>query len=238
MMEYEPGKIPVSEIFYSIDGEGSRTGLPVIFIRLFGCNLNCTYCDTRYACREDVADDLGIIGYDNMEFSRILYNIERFEPCRRITLTGGEPLIHRNANELIAFLRERRYEVNIETNGSIALRDVVLYQNERPGTDYFFTMDWKSFSSGEAGRMLPDNLDVLRSSDVIKFVVGNQADLEQMKEIVLKIQNVPAQIYVSPVWGKIEPKEIVEYILKEGLVDVRVQVQLHKIIWDPNMRGV
>lgn len=235
----EAFKLPVAEIFYSIDGEGVRTGLPVIFIRLFGCNLNCSYCDTRYACKADEADENGIVGFDMMDFDRIMFNIKQYEPCKCITLTGGEPLIHENTARLVMLLRQNGYEVNIETNGAVDLRPFIVYQEgfDSPG-EYFFTMDWKSISSGESDKMIVENLGVLETHDVIKFVVGSIEDLDQMRELLEYHQGLKAQVFVSPIWNQISPRLLVEYVLEHKLTTVRVQVQLHKIIWDPDKRGV
>jgi 7-carboxy-7-deazaguanine synthase len=238
----EQKTLPVSEIFYSIDGEGARTGAPTIFIRLFGCNLKCTYCDTRYACEAETPDENGIVGYDLMDFDRILYNIRRYEPCKCITLTGGEPLIHPAAAELVTVLRENGYWVNIETNGSIDLEPFITEQDKfgpkKSSMDYFFTMDWKSITSGESTAMLKSNLDLLEATDVLKFVVGSDDDLNQMKKLLEDYPDLDAQIYVSPVWGEIAPDYIVEYLLRNKLVYVKIQVQLHKVIWRPDKRGV
>lgn len=236
-------KLPVSEIFYSIDGEGARTGLPVIFIRLFGCNLNCSYCDTRYACKADEADEDGIVGFDMMDFDRIMFNIKQYEPCKCITLTGGEPLIHENTARLVMLLRQNGYEVNIETNGAVDLNELIDSQEimVNPGEDvggYFITMDWKSISSGESEKMLESNLALLGPEDVLKFVVGNTEDLDQMKEVIKSHPNLDTQVYVSPIFGQIEPADIVAYVLENELVNVKVQVQLHKVIFDPAARGV
>jgi 7-carboxy-7-deazaguanine synthase len=231
---------PVSEIFYSIDGEGARTGAPTIFIRLFGCNLDCTYCDSQYACKADFSDCDGSISFDRMDIDKILYHIERFYPCKCITLTGGEPLINKHVGELIFELRKRGYWVNIETNGSIDLGKVIDSQPEskKGPMDYFFTMDWKSISSGESDKMLTSNLELLETTDVLKFVVGSQEDLDQMKHVLEDNPEIDAQIYVSPVWGKIDPADIVAYLLENKLVYVKVQLQLHKLIWEPDKRGV
>jgi 7-carboxy-7-deazaguanine synthase len=228
---------PVSEIFYSIDGEGSRTGSPAIFIRLFGCNLDCSYCDSTYACKSEL-DDLGF-GFRKMSIDEIILAVETFEPCKCITLTGGEPLIHEHVGDLISELRVRGYWVNIETNGSIDLEPIIVGQADKKSSmDYFFTMDWKSISSGESSKMLSSNLELLDTNDVLKFVVGSQEDLDQMKDVLEANPEIDAQIYVSPVWGKIEPAEIVQYLLEKRLVYVKIQVQLHKIIYDPGARGV
>lgn len=236
-------KLPVAEIFYSIDGEGVRTGLPVIFIRLFGCNLNCSYCDTRYACEAETPDTNGIVGYDVMDLDKIIFNVQKFAPCKAITLTGGEPLIHTKVGQLIKALRFLGYDINIETNGAVDLSDFIDSQMifKAPCDTvggYFITMDWKSISSGESQKMLESNLALLRHEDVLKFVVGNTEDLDQMKEVIKSHPDLHAQVYVSPIFEQIEPADIVAYVLENQLVNVKVQVQLHKIIWDPNKRGV
>ncbi len=234
----EQRTLPVAEIFVSVEGEGARTGAPAIFIRLFGCNLNCTYCDTKYACKQED----GVRGYTNMTIDQILEAVKTYEPCKCITLTGGEPLIHPAACELVTVLRENDYWVNIETNGSINLEPFIAAQDKfgpkKSSMDYFFTMDWKSITSGESAAMLKSNLDLLEATDVLKFVVGNDDDLNQMKKLLEDYPDIDAQIYVSPVWGEITPDHIVEYVLNNKLVYVKVQVQLHKIIWDSNKRGV
>lgn len=229
--------LPVSEIFYSIDGEGCRTGAPTVFIRLFGCNLNCRYCDSRYACKSDS----GL--FMNLTIEDIVAAVQEYEPCKCVTLTGGEPLIHSKASKLVAALRELGYWVNIETNGSIDLFEFIKAQEGMCGPkkcamDYFFTMDWKSVSSGEADKMLERNLAVLSTNDVLKFVVGTHVDLDQMKIVLDSHPDLAAQIYVSPVWGEMTAAHIVDYIKEMKLVYVRVQLQLHKIIWNPNKRGV
>lgn len=215
----------VSEIFSSIEGEGKRTGYMSIFIRLTGCNLRCSYCDTKYA-QVQGRDDSEVLSIDEL--------IDRIKifPWKRITLTGGEPLLH-DVRDLLWRLCVAGYEVNIETNGAVPLL------KERPA-NVFFTMDWKCPSSGENLKMLENNLFRLKSYDVLKFVVGNIEDLTEMKRIIRKYRgfyNRPL-FYVSPVFGEIKPADIVDYIKQNKLTDVCVQVQLHKIIWNPNERGV
>lgn len=206
----------VTEIFKSIEGEGKRTGLPSTFIRLAGCNLRCTYCDTPYSMRFDDGIAMTLDEIDN--------RVGELE-SERLTITGGEPMLQ----DVIDMARQLApYECNIETNGSILI-------TEKP-KNVFYTMDWKSISSGQSKHMIEQNLYRLDEDDVIKFVVQDKADLEQMR-VVLEEYGTAAQPYVSPVYGKIEPREIVEYILANRL-DVRVQVQLHKVIWDPDKRGV
>lgn len=229
--------LPVSEIFYSIDGEGARTGAPAIFIRLFGCNLDCSYCDSIYACRQTECKT----PFKTMTIDEIVLAAETFAPCKCVTLTGGEPLIHKNAAALVDKLRYAGFWVNIETNGSVDLAEFTSQldiPDKKSAMDYFFTMDWKSISSNECHKMKSSNLEFLEANDVLKFVVADEADLNQMKELLEKYPDIDAQIYVSPVWGKITPDKIVEYILNNQLVYVKVQVQLHKIIYHPDRRGV
>lgn len=215
----------VNEIFLSIDGEGVRTGLPTVFIRLYGCNLNCSYCDTRYSCENRE--------YTLMPLMDILEQVLSYG-VPRVTLTGGEPLIHEGVKDLINSLVVNGIEVNIETNGAVDLQD---FWEFRYSSKVIFTMDYKCASSGMEDKMKLWNLKVLQPKDVIKFVVSNYNELEKM-EYILEESGCKAQPYVSPVFGAIEPKELVEYILDNKLNNVKVQVQLHKIIWNPNKRGV
>lgn len=213
----------VVEIFSSIDGEGKRTGLPVTFVRLYGCNLECSYCDTRYACEDG--------GYVEMSVDEIVDKVYDLG-IKAVTVTGGEPLIHQGIEELVLKLAHNGCDVNIETNGSAPLGDFIRIPH------VWVTMDWKSPSSGMHDRNCADNLGRLRSGDVLKFVVGSKADLDDMSEVVLGLRGVLPQVYVSPVFGEIEPSEIVDYVLQHRLYNVKVQVQLHKVIWPADMRGV
>lgn len=215
-------KLLVNEIFKSIEGEGIRTGYPVTFIRLYGCNLNCSYCDTRYSCEGK--------DYIAMRIPEIMQKVEELG-VERITLTGGEPLIHPNVQALIDTLLEQGFEVNIETNGSVDIYPYILKE------DVIITMDYKSISSQENSKMNPANFKYLRKQDVLKFVVGSVEDLEDMKD-VLESYRPSSNIFVSPIFGKIEMQDIVEFILTNNLTECRIQVQLHKIIWDPSKRGV
>lgn len=216
----------VVEIFESIDGEGIRAGFPVTFIRLYGCNLNCSYCDSRYACENNM--------YTEMSISDILKVIREYGH-KRITLTGGEPLLHEGVSELIDDLIYHRYEVNIETNGSVDIHDYGLTSNPQ----LILTVDYKCPSSGMENKMLLNNLSYLHEKDVLKFVVGTQEDLHRAKDIITNYDmSGQCNIYFSPVFGSIEPKDIVKFILDNKLEDVKVQLQLHKFIWNPEMRGV
>ena len=213
--------LKVSEIFESIDVEGIRTGYPVTFIRLYGCCLCCSFCDSKYSWSGS--------DYQELSIKEILAITKKYGH-HRITLTGGEPLMTDNGWKLLSCLLYEGYEVNVETNGSIRLKNI-------NNSNLIYTMDYKSKFSGMEDRMIPSNIDILKEKDVLKFVVANKEDLDKMKEII-DIYKPKCSIFVSPVFGEIEPKEIVEYVLKHKLDNVRVQVQLHKIIWDPELRGV
>ena len=213
----------VVEIFESIDGEGIYAGCPATFIRLFGCNLKCSYCDSRYACEGD--------SYQEMSVEQIVDSAGQLNH-KHITLTGGEPLIHKDVTSLIDELAKRDYIVNIETDGAVGLSPFLR-------DDVVFTMDYKCPSSDMEGRMIVSNLDLLKEKDVLKFVVGSQEDLNRAEQILSEYNlQGKCNIFFSPVFGKIEPEDIVEFILLRHLEGVRVQLQLHKFIWDPNMKGV
>lgn len=205
----------VNEIFFSIEGEGKRTGELAAFVRLTGCNLRCSYCDTKYAFysgHEMTADKIG----------------DAVKNYRNVTLTGGEPLLQ-DCHELLSLLRS--HEVNIETNGSIPIDGYLNYRN------VFFTMDFKCHSSAATAAMIQDNLKILRAEDVLKFVIGNESDLEQAQEICTEFRP-KSLVYVSPVFGAIEPAFIVDFMKQRHIENWRLQVQLHKIIWSPDKRGV
>lgn len=213
----------VVEIFKSIEGEGKRAGLPATFIRLHGCNLRCTYCDSMYA----------VEGQDFIEMTveQIMEKAEEFG-CPNITVTGGEPLIHQDIKELLQALCRRGYWVNVETNGSIKppFRTV----DDR----LFYTIDYKTSSSGMLDKMNKELFtECIARQDVLKFVVGSEQDLNEALTLYNELVYEP-QVYVSPVFGKIEPKQLVDFVLNNKLYDWKVQLQLHKFIWNPEMRGV
>lgn len=209
----------VVEIFKSIDGEGIRVGYPVTFIRLAGCNLRCNYCDTKYSYEDEK--------FTEMTPQEIYIQVYKLGG-KRITLTGGEPLIHKDVKVLVDLLIQKGYEVNIETNGSV---DITSFLDKHT----IITMDYKCASSDMEDKMLLDNISKLRKLDVLKFVVSDDNDLDTVQRIY---QNTKATVYISPVFGRIEPKQIVEYMLEHNMENCRVQVQLHKIIWNPEERGV
>ena len=209
----------VVEKFVSINGEGRRAGELAVFIRMKGCNLHCSYCDTYWANESDcestemTADE--IISY--IEESRI----------RNITLTGGEPLLREGMTQLIcAILQDPQRRVEIETNGSIDLTPYCKLER-RPA----FTMDYKMPESGMEHAMLLANMETLSDEDTVKFVVSSRSDMERAVEIMEKYRlRERTAVYLSPVFGKIEPVEMVDFLIEKKLNDVKLQLQLHKII--------
>lgn len=232
-MKSEEYTYKVSEIFYSIEGEGTRAGYPCVFIRLFGCQLHCSYCDSRYSCDGNE--------YTVMSLEQILEQARSYD-CARVTVTGGEPLIQKDIEKLLSSL-SRYFEVNVETNGGVDIPTI--------NTNIFYTMDYKSISSGMNEYMSINRIRALVDlsynplPNVLKFVVGSQEDLLGMKYVIEQLKEEydyhignHIKFFVSPVFGKIEPKEIVEFLLKNKLNDVRMQLQIHKLVWAPEMRGV
>lgn len=211
----------VNEIFYSIDGEGLRAGELAVFIRLAGCDLRCSYCDTGYAMDENAGTE--------MDVSEIVDEVSGYG-CRNVTLTGGEPLIHEGALGLVEALTRNGFQVNIETNGASPIRQFLF-----PET--IITMDYKCPSSGCEESMLLENLGLLRPQDALKFVAGTGEDLERALEIMKKYEP-KATAYLSPVFGSLEPAAIVDFMKEHRMERCRLQLQLHKYIWDPEARGV
>jgi len=201
----------INEIFYSIQGEGRWTGLPNIFVRTAGCNLRCTYCDTKYAYFD---------GKD-MSIKDILRKIGEY-PCKKICLTGGEPLLQDRIVQLIDSLSKENYHICIETNGSQPLDKIVNKKN------LMISMDIKCPSSEMHEKMNFDNLSILEEKDQLKFVIKDKEDYDYAKKIIERCTpNYP--IFFQPVWGT-DPKILAEWIKKDNL-KVTLGLQLHKIIW-------
>lgn len=215
-------KYKVVEIFDSIDGEGKRTGQPVSFVRLAGCNLRCSYCDTLYALFNEEKP----CEYKEMTAEEIFEKVN--QNYRRITLTGGEPLIAEGVKDLIKLFSDRGFEVNIETNGACDTEKFDVAEN------VFFTIDYKLLSSGMSDKMLWKNYLSLKPRDVIKFVVGSDEDAAQMIEIMGKLKKYYEEmpnVFVGAVYGKYDIKKLVDLIMKNPeLSDAKVQIQLHKYI--------
>ena len=219
--------LQVVEKFISINGEGRRCGQLATFIRFAGCNLNCGYCDTAWANDRKVA-------FDPMTAEEVYAYIKETQ-VTNVTLTGGEPLLQQDMGELLELLsQDPELYVEIETNGSVLLSKFSDLENPPS-----FTMDYKLPSSGMERMMALENFDHLTEKDTVKFVSGSMKDLEKDRELINKYKlTEKTSIFISPVFGDIELESIVDFMKDNQMNGVNMQVQLHKIIWDPNERGV
>ncbi|MBQ2153180.1 MAG: putative 7-carboxy-7-deazaguanine synthase QueE [Clostridia bacterium] len=219
--------LDVAELFVSINGEGTHSGQLAVFVRFKGCNLSCSYCDTRWANEQDVKC--------TQMTAREIYDHICKQGIRCVTLTGGEPLYREGISELLSLLcSDGRFYTEIETNGSIPLKPYLVIEN-RPS----FTMDYKLPSSGMEKLMCTDNFYCLDKRDTVKFVAGSQNDLIRAKEMIDKYALCDrCNVYLSPVFGKLEPVSIVEFMKQHRMNNTVLQLQMHKIIWDPDMKGV
>ncbi|MCM1991744.1 putative 7-carboxy-7-deazaguanine synthase QueE [Oceanirhabdus seepicola] len=217
----------VVEKFVSVNGEGRLSGQLAIFIRFAGCNLDCSYCDTRWANEKNVE-------YTLMNAEEI-YEYIKSTGVKNITLTGGEPLLQNGLVELLNVLsKDKELLVEIETNGSVSLNEFVEIQNPPR-----FVMDYKLPSSDMEQRMLVHNFKYLTKKDTVKFVSGSIEDLERAKHIIDQYNLInKTNVYISPIFGKIQMSKIVDFMQQFNMNGVTLQVQLHKIIWDPEERGV
>ena len=218
---------PVCEKFVSINGEGRRAGQLAVFIRFRGCNLSCSYCDTKWANEPDAPVEMLTAG----EICEYILSTG----VTNVTLTGGEPLLRLGIDELMARLKSQGASVEIESNGAVAL-DGFCENQVRPDC---FTMDYKLPSSGMENQMVLSNFALLSADDCVKFVAGSVDDLERALEIIEKYDLINrCHVYLSPVFGKIEPRDMVEFMTGNGMNGVNLQIQLHKVIWEPDRRGV
>lgn len=216
----------VVETFISINGEGTRAGELAVFVRFRGCNLRCSYCDTMWANEADCP-------YEERSPQDIDAYI-RSTGVKNVTLTGGEPLLQGEMPQLLALLlRDGAIRVEIETNGAVPLAPFCT-QN-RP----VFTMDYKLPSSGMEAGMVHENFALLQGEDTVKFVCGSREDLERAADIIGRYDLTRrCHVYLSPVFGSIDPAEMVQFMIDRRLNEVRLQIQIHKVIWDPDKRGV
>jgi len=210
----------INEIFYSIQGESSRAGERSIFIRLTGCGLRCTYCDTEYAFYE---------GTDR-PIDSIMEEIVKYD-CKLVEITGGEPLEQEGVYPLIDRLLEAGYQIMMETGGHVDI--------SRVDPRVKRIMDLKTPSSGMVKRNRFENIEHLTKNDEVKIVIGSREDYKWAKEQVIRFElaNKVESVLFSPVHGAITPLDLASWILEDAL-PVRFQVQLHKIIWSPETRGV
>ena len=203
----------ITEIFHSLQGETSTTGLPTVFIRLTGCPLRCGYCDTAYAFE----------GGTKMVLSEIMRTVEDYG-ARHVTVTGGEPLAQPQCIDLLIQLCDAGYRVSLETGGAMPIADV--------DSRVIKIVDLKTPGSGEVGRNLYDNIPLLLPHDEVKFVICDRQDYDWccMKMDDLRIADRVGEVLFSPSQGELAPKQLAEWILQDGL-DVRMQLQTHKYIW-------
>ena len=211
--------LKVNEIFYSIQGESSKAGLPCVFVRLTYCNLRCTYCDTEYAF------------YEGKDYSvdEIIEEVKKYN-CKLVEVTGGEPLVQNESKELMKQLCDKGFEVLLETAGNMPIEDI----DKRVK----IIMDLKCPSSGMMKKNLYENTDHLKKTDEVKFVIGTREDYEWSRDILGKYNlNKKCIVLFSCVFDKLEPLTLVNWILEDKL-DVRYQLQMHKYIWHPETKGV
>ncbi len=225
--------LAVNEIFYSIQGESTWAGLRCVFVRLMGCHLRCGYCDTEYAFYEG----------EKMGLDEIISRVKEIgDTCKLVEVTGGEPLLQKNVHELMTRLADEGYEVLLETSGACDVSTC----DERVRR----IMDLKTPGSGEVERNLYSNIENLNERDEVKFVLTSREDYEWAREVIHKHNLVKraGAVLVSAVQKVEQGKEIegtepmdmrdlAEWVMKDGL-EVRLQTQLHKLIWDPSTRGV
>jgi 7-carboxy-7-deazaguanine synthase len=210
----------IIEIFASVQGETSLSGLPTTFIRLAACNLRCTWCDTNYSFGRGTPMDLAAI-------------IEQTKKngCRYVCVTGGEPLLQENVFPLMKALADQNFKVSLETGGSLCISKV----DPRINT----ILDIKCPGSGMSHKNLWSNISLLNETSEVKFVILDKNDYDFAKDICTKydLYKTTREILFSPVFGVLEAKTLVEWILQD-LLPVRLNLQLHKFIWDPKTRGV
>ena len=209
----------ISEIFFSIQGESTRMGCPCVFVRLTYCNLRCTYCDTAYA----------FAGGTDMSIDEIINTVEGYG-CRLVEITGGEPLAQSAVLPLMTSLCDRGFEVLLETGGSLDIAAVDARVKR--------IMDLKCPSSGMHHRNLWTNLAHLRETDEVKFVIGTREDFDWAVGVIRRHSlTTLCPVLMSVVFGVLVPQDLAEWILAER-IGVRFQLQMHKFIWEPSMRGV
>ncbi|MEE9448445.1 MAG: radical SAM protein [Ignavibacteriaceae bacterium] len=211
--------LKVNEIYHSIQGESTNAGLPCVFIRLTGCNLRCSYCDTEYAFFEG----------NEISLDEIIEEVKKYN-CKLVEVTGGEPLMQDESIKLMKKLCDEDFDVMLETAGNMPIKNV----DKRVK----IIMDLKCPSSEMMDKNLYENVDHLKKDDEVKFVIGNREDYNWMKEIISKydLQN-KCTLLASVVFGTLDPLTLVNWILEDKL-DVRFQLQMHKYIWHPETKGV
>ncbi|MCK5547745.1 MAG: radical SAM protein [Thermoplasmata archaeon] len=206
----------ISEIFYSLQGEGILIGAPTAFVRTAGCNLRCRWCDTEYAFTEG----------KEMSINEIVQKVRKYR-CHNVCITGGEPLIQDGIIKLLQRFLDKRYFVSVETSGSVSIEPLPC--DER----LIVSLDIKCPSSGEEKKMNFSNLELMSPSDQLKFVIADEGDYNYAKEIITKYTPI-CQIIFQPVGG-LDLNDLAEKVLKDR-IDARVLPQLHKLIWGDKRR--
>jgi 7-carboxy-7-deazaguanine synthase len=211
----------VSEIFTSIQGESTYAGLPCHFVRLWGCNLRCRYCDTRYAYEEPPIE---------LTINEIVSKIDPTGPIRLVEITGGEPLMQEDTPLLIKTLLDEGFRVLLETNGSLSIEGL-----DRRA---IVIMDIKTPSSGMDQMNCLDNIRLLKPHDEVKFVIANREDFQWSADFIRRyLQGLGINILFSPVYGELQPEVLANWLL-QWPVSARLNLQLHKVIWGPHVRAV
>jgi 7-carboxy-7-deazaguanine synthase len=207
------GSLRITEIFYSVQGESITVGIPTVFIRLTGCPLRCSYCDTAYA----------FTGGQKMDLPEIINEVGKYN-THYVTITGGEPLAQPSVQELMTNLLDQGYIVSLETSGAIDVSEV--------DPRVVKVMDLKTPSSGEISKNHYQNIQYLNRRDQVKFVIGNDEDYCWSKNIMSEYQlSDRCDVLFSPIMGQQNPAELADKILRDQL-PVRFQIQLHKYLWD------
>jgi 7-carboxy-7-deazaguanine synthase len=212
--------LTIHEIYLSVQGESTHVGRPCVFVRLSACDLRCSWCDTPYA----------FTGGRKMAIDEVIAEVARFQ-CPLVEITGGEPLLQKDANPLMADLIAAGYEVLLETGGHLPIDDVPEAVTA--------IVDVKCPGSGESAKMHWPNLDQLSRHDEVKFVIKDRADFDYACEVVgrCRLAGRVAAVLFSPVFGVLAPDVLVRWLL-DARIQARVQLQAHKYIWSPETRGV
>ena len=215
----EPNQLQITEIFHSIQGESSHAGRPCVFVRLTGCSLRCGYCDTTYS----------YAGGTPMRIDDIVAQVEAFG-TRLVEITGGEPLEQPGATDLMAGLIGRRFTVMLETGGHVSIRTVP--------DEVIKIIDVKCPDSGEPDTFCMENIELAGPLDEFKFVIATRRDYEWSRDFFRRyLECLPNTTLFAPVHGQIEPSDLAGWILRDQL-PVRLQLQIHKYVWSPDLRGI
>ncbi len=222
-------RLPMVEIYETVEGEGSQAGYPTVFVRVFGCNLRCEWCDTPYSYAPAKAEE-------HLSIAQIVARVTAFR-ARRICLTGGEPLMYGDKSlalvEALASLPQV-VDLHVETNGAI---DLAPFLKAIQHLHVRYVMDWKLSGSTESQAMLSSNLHHLRGCDELKFVIADERDFYEALD-VLRTNPCAATPLFSPVWETMRPQRLADLVVREAPVNARLSLQLHKIIWDAHERQV